>query len=836
MDTRINYALVATLTAVAATMGPVVNAAAAEPAPVVVDDRSDNHTPGDAVQVAVLDNDSNVVASTLKVADAASGALSTSTTVAGEGTWTVNPTSGVITFTPETGFTGTTSPLAYAVSNADGFAGSGYVTVAYADTVPAPVANDDMSSGHSEGVAVTVDVVSNDQNVEAGTVALVDPGSGECVSTVDVPGIGAWTVNSSDEVTFTPNSSFSGNPAPVTYCISNAAGVEDTARVTVTYVQTTPAAAAEPDAINDESVGNTEGDAVTLSVASNDANVEASTVRLVDSDGGLVTSMTADGQGEWTVNSLGQVTFTPEAGFNGDPTPVTYSVASSNGDRVQATITLSYVPTEEPQPEATDDESLNNEEGAVVTLSVAQNDANVEASTVRLVDSDGGLVTSMTAEGQGEWTVNSSGEVTFTPDDTFFGDPTPVTYSVASSNGDRVEATITVTYVQTPAPAAEPAATDDESLNNEEGAVVTLSVTSNDQNVDGSTVRLVDPDGGLVTSMTADGQGEWTVNSSGQVTFTPDVGFVGDPTPVTYSIASADGDRVEATVTVTYLHPAAPLVEPVDDQSLNNVAGESVTVSVTGNDTNVDPTTVRVVDPVTGGLVTTLSVAGEGEWVVDAATGEITFTPEDGFVGDPTPVTYNVANADGVRAAAELVVGYEKAGAEASPAAEPVSSTGNKPGDTVTVSVADEVSNADLDTIRIVDPVTGELVTTLSVEGEGEWKVASSGEITFAPEDGFTGNPTPVTYSVANDEGKRATAEVEVAYESEAAAATPSQATPTAATPSTGTSTNAAQPGVEKLAFTGASTTGLGLAGLWTVLAGFVLMASRKLGLRPIDE
>ena len=43
----------------------------------------------------------------------------------------------------------------------------------------------------------------------------------------------------------------------------------------------------------------------------------------------------------------------------------------------------------------------------------------------------------------------------------------------------------------------------------------------------------------------------------------------------------------------------------------------------------------------------TLTVPGEGVWTVDATTGEITFTPDAGFAGDPTAAPYTVADNDG---------------------------------------------------------------------------------------------------------------------------------------------------------------------------------------------
>jgi LPXTG-motif cell wall-anchored protein len=130
-------------------------------------------------------------------------------------------------------------------------------------------------------------------------------------------------------------------------------------------------------------------------------------------------------------------------------------------------------------------------------------------------------------------------------------------------------------------------------------------------------------------------------------------GREGDPTPITYRAADTTGDTVTATLTVTYVPAAA------NDSSTGNKEGTPVTVDVIGNDTGTfDPTSVRLVDPVTGELVTTLVVTDEGTWTVNAATGAITFTPETGFTGDPTPVGYQVTDLDGDVTRAEVAIAY----------------------------------------------------------------------------------------------------------------------------------------------------------------------------------
>jgi len=97
-----------------------------------------------------------------------------------------------------------------------------------------------------------------------------------------------------------------------------------------------------------------------------------------------------------------------------------------------------------------------------------------------------------------------------------------------------------------------------------------------------------------------------------------------------------------------------PLFPPVttDNSETDLPLGQPVTIDVLADDSdpenNIDPTTVVIIDPATGNPVTSLVVPGEGTWVVDPATGAITFTPEPGFIGDPTPILYTVTDTTGL--------------------------------------------------------------------------------------------------------------------------------------------------------------------------------------------
>jgi LPXTG-motif cell wall-anchored protein len=115
----------------------------------------------------------------------------------------------------------------------------------------------------------------------------------------------------------------------------------------------------------------------------------------------------------------------------------------------------------------------------------------------------------------------------------------PVDYEVTDTTGDKVLATVTVTYL--------PVAVDDEDLGNDRGAF------------DPSSARILDPAGNLVLRLVVAGEGVWTVDQvTGAVTFTPETGFGKDPTPVTYQITDLNGNDTRSLVTIRYLPPMLP--------------------------------------------------------------------------------------------------------------------------------------------------------------------------------------------------------------------------------------------------------------------------------------
>jgi CshA-type fibril repeat protein len=150
----------------------------------------------------------------------------TTVTVAGQGTYTVDQGTGVITFTPVSGFTGTASPVSYRVANIYGTAATG----TYTPTVtvpPAPVAEPESTTGGStQSTTVTVP--------PGGSVVLLDP-HGTAATTVVVPKVGTYSLNqASGKITFKAARGFSGTAAPLSYLVTDAYGQSAAATYTVT--------------------------------------------------------------------------------------------------------------------------------------------------------------------------------------------------------------------------------------------------------------------------------------------------------------------------------------------------------------------------------------------------------------------------------------------------------------------------------------------------------------------------------------------------------------------------------------------------------------------------
>jgi CshA-type fibril repeat protein len=273
--------------------------------------------------------------------------------------------------------------------------------------------------------------------------------------------------------------------------------------------------------------------------------------------------------------------------------------------------------------------------------------ANVD---VEITDANGNTQT-VTTDASGNWSATvPPGSTTADVDET---DPQyPTGYAQTEGTDPTTVTAVAGTNVSAGndgyTPGIPPVAVNDSRSNLRPGPALTR-VAANDSDPDTNTtldLSCIDLDpatSGQQTTYTVSGQGTWRLGTGGQVTFFPQAGFTQDPTPIGYTICNTGGLTSNiATITLDY----APVAS--NDSSFNNPVGTPVTLNVVLNDVKgdvVDPTTVKILGTANPG--DPLVVPGQGTWSVNPTTGAITFTPQSGFTGDPSPIRYTVRDYDG---------------------------------------------------------------------------------------------------------------------------------------------------------------------------------------------
>lgn len=175
-----------------------------------------------------------------------------------------------------------------------------------------------------------------------------------------------------------------------------------------------------------------------------------------------------------------------------------------------------------------------------------------------------------------------------------------------------------------------------------------------------SSVRLIDASNQPVTTLVTP-QGTFTVNTtSGVIQFQPLASFTSGSASARYSISDIQGNvSAPATITVTICTPPTAVSDVVNGV----VPGQIATVpTILTNDsapatTTLTAATINLIAPSSipssvledtdlDGDTDKITVPGQGVWKVDAS-GNVTFTPETGFLDSPTPIAYTVKNSAG---------------------------------------------------------------------------------------------------------------------------------------------------------------------------------------------
>ena len=731
-----------------------------------------------------------------KLVDPATGLTTDapSVTVEGEGTYTINPSTGEVTFTPDPSFTGTAKGVDVTLSapvgrNKEGKVQEEYIktaTAKYTPTVtPITVTPTDKVSADVQNVPQTQTPtfdLSNDKTAEITSKKLVDPATGQPTdeTTVTVAGEGSYTIDpTTGAVTFTPEKDFVGTAKGVTVqataTITNANGKTATITSDATYTPTVvPAVPTANPATSKDIQGATQTGTPTFAGTTVQVNGEdkAITIKdnsytLLDKDGNEVLSTPAfaeDGTTEIGTFSIdpanGQVTFTPtDKSYTGAVTPAKVQAESSNGIKVDTTYTPEIVPvTPTATPAETEDIQGATQtgkpefKGGTVTVDGVEKTVEINEDVPAKFD-DGS--TTKTVEGVGTYTVAADGTVTFVPEKSFVGTAPAVTVVREDKNGSKASATYTPTVLPV-TPTATPAETTDIQGATQKGKPEfkggTVTVDGVEKTVEiNEDVPATFDDGS--TTKTVEGVGTYTVAADGTVTFVPEKSFTGKAPAVSVVREDKNGTKASATYTPT-VTPVTPTATPAETTGKQGQTQTGKPVFTEGN------SRVPMNDDVPATFddgSTTKTVDGVGTYTV-AADGTVTFVPEKSFTGKAPAVTVVREDKNGTKASAT----YTPTVTPVTPTATPAESTGPQglvQTGTVTFTEGDEVAPINKDSITLLDEngqpaasveaksPAGDVIGTYTVDKD-------TGVVTFTPTDkSYSGDVVPVKVQAADANG-----------------------------------------------------------------------------------
>lgn len=484
---------------------------------------------------------------------------------------------------------------------------------------------------------------------------------GEDSLSIAVAGEGTWTLLG-QELVFTPLLGVQGPSTPIALTVG---GLHDSRSLPVVLT---------PELLELEQLDahGSAGEATTVELPDDVPEDGAVRLELADLPAGSTVDLagsraTVPDQGAWQLSSdRRSLTHTPAGpGPGRQLDPVLYVVEDEEGavERAgQVTLTIPII----------SDLDRSAPFGEDIVFVVGEGQQNVDPTTLRLeplgdqaayeASADG---TRVTERDVGVWTLDrATATVRFAPE----SDQVRLVAPMGITGGDGEGATAATALLSTAYPvlfSRQQAALPGTEI------VFDLSTGIRDVRSDSLRFDAADaPDGADVsadgTTLTVPDQGTWRIDlESRTVTLTPQEGFEGTADPVAITARGVYADNpVSASLTAIY----SPIVATLRDDEARTAPGRPVSVDVLGNDTAgsgsqpLEPATVEIsaleatnLADLRDGRGKRLVIPGEGEFTV-SGNGAVTFTPEEGFSGHTSTITYHVVDSTGIPAQASLAV------------------------------------------------------------------------------------------------------------------------------------------------------------------------------------
>ena len=663
------------------------------------------------------------------------------------GTFELDPATGRVTFTPNKSFVGTVDPVNLQLHDTDGTEHR----ATYQPTVTrlVPTAQGASSEG-IQGAEQSGNLIFTPGDNRVPINEAVAPTFDNGQTTKVVPNVGTYMVDNSGRVTFQPVPSYTGRPSAESVKRVDMNGTEVTAAYQAEVKAATPTGQDTQSTglqgkLQTSHLNFTPGQA---SINGQNAMVplapegpqfvvngqiqQANSLPVHDASGKL--------QGTYTVQANGDISFQPVPDFYGTPTPARLRVRDKNGSTAEAV----YQPTVTQVIPTSTNATSTGPQGVpqTGTPTFAGGDQAVPIDMDSPMTFEDGQP-KKTVQGVGVYTINSDGSITFTPEKQYVGTPTPVTVKRVDKNGTEVTATYTptvtkVTPVGTNATSTGPQGVPQTGTPTFQGGDPLVPIDE--------TVELTLEDGSK--KKTIPGQGTYTIDPDGSVTFTPNKQFVGKPDPITVKRVDKNGTPVTATyspeftkVTPTSTNATSTGPQGVPQTGTPTFAGGDPLVPI---DETVEPNFED------GGKKKT--IPGQGTYTI-APDGSVTFTPDKQFVGKPDPITVKRVDKNGTPVTAT----YSPEFAKVTPTGTNATSTGPQgvpQTGTPTFAGGDPLVPID----ESVEPTFEDGSKEKKIPGQGTYTIAPDGVVTFTPEKQYVGKPDPVTVKRVDKNGTEVTA------------------------------------------------------------------------------
>jgi gliding motility-associated-like protein len=575
-----------------------------------------------------------------------------------KGDWSLDTTTGIVTFNPADNFNGTAT-ITYTLCDAAGLCNNADITFLVNSVNDNPIAVDDLYT-INEDDAVILDPFALDSDLDGDALSITSIGGTALTGGAQIITVtnGTVEISTAGVITFTPSAGFnSTTPVSIPYIISDGHGGTATANqlITVNSVNDIPTAVEDSYSVNED-------DAVTLDPLALDSDLDGDTLNITSING---TALTGGAQtipvtnGTVNISASGVITFTPSANFNSTtPVSIFYEISDGHGGNAMSNelITVNAV---NDIPTAVSDSYTVNEDTAV-TLNPLALDSDFDGDALSITSIGG---TALTGGAQiitvtdGTVDISAVGVITFAPSVNFnSATPVRIPYEITDGHGGSATANelITVNSVND-----NPTAVNDSYSINEDTAV-TLNPLALDSDLDGDTLSITSI-GGTVLTGTAQTitvtNGTVNISAAKVITFTPSADF-NSTTPVSIPYIISDGHGGTATanqvITVNAVNDNPTAVN--DSYSVNE--DTAVILEPLKLDSDLDGNTLSITS-IDGTVLTggTQSITVTNGTVNISAAGVITFTPSANFNSAiPVSIPYLISDGNGGTATANQLI------------------------------------------------------------------------------------------------------------------------------------------------------------------------------------